>query len=359
MNKDFCLLNVRPGRGSLTLAQCRGNYYERFVDVTSRSSNPSSDRLVPLADKSACVTFAGNYPAEDRNIAVREGCGTQWIHYAGPPSDGRCHLSKFKLRGTNLCAGSTGDYVYDADGRVELMSCNKDEAQYCRFNNGQVQAKKAFNRGTVNGFWEQSYYLDLQNNAEPSTSQAFKFKSNGKIRSQSGKCVTLGYSRPQAGEEVMTSKCSGASRWDVIDVDGDDDDDSGYTICKFKLKKSGGLCAGNLDHELHLMSCDDDDTRMRWYKNGQIQTTVGRNDFWESCPGSCCKSPPSNCELDLQNPVDNGEQEFVLSGTDLVLKGRTRSCVTYEGNYPNAGDSLHLEACDDVTNTRWVAKCDD
>lgn len=207
----------------------------------------------------------------------------------------------------------------------------------------------------------------LLQNVHQGSSQIIKLRSNGKIKTGIGQCLTTANRwSPREDDRIMSKKCRLGLKWDVIDVD--DENDPEYTVCKFKLKKAGGLCAGNVDNdELQLMSCDDDDTRMRWYKNDQIkwgesgliQSTAGGDTYWESCPGSRRGSPPSNCQVILQNRIDNGEQEFVLLGRDLVLKGNTEACVTYKGNNPNAGDRLYLEDCNDVTNTWWVAKCVD
>lgn len=348
----------------LSLDRCRGYYREQFDRVTARSSYPSSDALYPSMDTGSCVTYAGSSPQMRRSIVTTNGCSTQWIHFQPPPPDlNDCRETKFRLRGTNLCAGAVGRYVFQDDGNIELMSCGRDETRFCLLKSGQVQALEAFAEGTRNGYFEAHEDVNLLlQNGHVIPRQIIKFRTNGKIKSGIGQCLTTdSHWNPREGDRVMSKRCRVGLKWDVVGADdADNDDDPKYTICKFKLKKSGSLCAGNVDNdELHLMSCDDDDTRMKWGRNGLIQSTAGGDTYWESCSGSRRGSPPSNCQVILQNRADNGEQEFVLSGSDLILKGNTDACVTYEGNYPNAGDRLYLEDCDDVTNTRWVAKCDD
>ena len=86
--------------------------------------------------------------------------------------------------------------------------------------------------------------------------------------------------------------------------------------------RNGSQCAelGSINFKLKLMDCDDSATRMKWCRTGQIQSVVvqDRHSYWEVCntnPGFS-----SSC-IDLQNPIeDNGEQLFVISGTDLILK---------------------------------------
>ena len=174
--------------------------------------------------------------------------------------------------------------------------------------------------------------------------------------------MCIGLSQPgREGTEVTNKMCRYASRWDVIDADDDNyEDDSKYAVCKFKLKKAGGICAGRDNDELKLMDCDDEATRMKWFRNGQIQSMIVQDShsYWEVCDEFPDLSRPKYCYVALQNPIeDNGEQHFVLSGTDLVLKGNDDACVTYEGSRPNEGDGLFLGHCDDTTDTRWVAKC--
>ena len=313
-------------------------------------------------DSGSCVTYAGDrwQPREGRSIVTKERCSTQWIHYRPPPDIKDCRQTKLRLRGSGLCIGAVGNYVFEDDGLAELMSCGRDETRFCLLKSGQVQALEAFMEGTRNGYFESHADEELLlQNTHDGSSQIIRFRSNGKIKTGIGQCLTTdSHWNPREGDRVMSKRCRVGLKWDVVSPDDDDDDDPKYTICKFKLKKSGGLCAGRDNVELHLMSCDDDDTRMKWGRNGLIQSTAGGDTYWESCSGSRRGSPPSNCQVILQNRADNGEQKFVLSGSDLILKGNTNACVTYEGNYPNAGDRLYLEDCDDVTNTRWVAKCD-
>jgi len=170
-----------------------------------------------------------------------------------------CHLAKIRLRGTNLCAGGIGRFVFDDDWFLDLLKCNSDETRFCLLDSGQIQARNAFKKETKYGFWEahEDYQVLLQN-SHGGASQVIKFRSNGKIKTGIGQCLTVENTwSPEVGDRVMTTKCSYGSRWELIDLDGDDDDDDPKQAVLVKLeRKQWGSSSHRPDGE-YCMVCED------------------------------------------------------------------------------------------------------